>query len=172
MASPISEISLISGDLFGQTAAPHAEVAAKANPAGPKPAMIRPEGDSVTLSINAKAKKMKESGESDAEIANRLNLDVKTVERCLGIVPASAAEQAYRMKQEGDSINRIADQLGVDIETVKSFLGIVPVPAAIQAKQLEQQGESIMEIASRLGVDVRTVQRYLGPQLPPNWQEE
>lgn len=159
MTSPITELSQITADTSGQGAAGQAEAAAR-NPHQETKAWS--EGDTVTLSLSARVKKMKEEGASSNEIAERLSVDVKTVELYLTVTPASAQSKAHEMRLQGDSLSRIADQLGVDIKTVKGFLGIVPSPAATQAKQLEQQGESVIEIANRLGVDIRTVQRYLG----------
>jgi hypothetical protein len=89
MASPISEMNPSGGDLFGQTAAAQPEAAAKARVPEPKSATIRADGDTVTLSLSAQAKQLKERGESVVEIAKRLNVDVKTLELYLGTAPES-----------------------------------------------------------------------------------
>jgi DNA-binding NarL/FixJ family response regulator len=162
MASPISDMNMLGGELFGKTGAVQPEAAAKARAPEPKSAMMRPEEDTVTLSLSAKAQHLKQQGESVSEIAKRLNVDEKTLERYLAKAPESAEEQAHQMKQQGESVTQIADRLGVDIKTVNRYLGVLPLSYATQAQQLKQRGESVIEIANRLGVDVKTVKRYLG----------
>ena len=162
MASPISEINPLGGDPLAQSGTTLPEPATRTHTSDPKHGISLPERDTVTLSMSAKARQLKEQGASVDEIAKRLNADVKTVENYLGFVPAPAATVAQRLKQEGESVVQIADRLGADVKTVNRYLGITPAPAANQAKQLKQQGESVMEIANRLGVDLKTVNRYLG----------
>jgi DNA-binding CsgD family transcriptional regulator len=162
MASPISEINVLGGDLLGQNGTALPESITRPHGSDPKRGISLPEKDTVTLSMSVKARQLKEQGASVDEIAKRLNADKKTVENYLGIVPAPAATVAQQLKQEGESVSQIADHLGADVKTINRYLGITPAPAANQAKQLKQQGESIMEIANRLGVDLKTVNRYLG----------
>jgi DNA-binding CsgD family transcriptional regulator len=162
MASPISEINPLGGDPFGQNVTALPEPKTRSHTSDPGNGICRPERDTVTLSMSVKARQLKEQGASVDEIANRLNADVKTVERYLGILPAPAATVAQQLKQEGESVIQIADRLGADVKTVNRYLGITPAPAANQAKQLKQQGESVIEIANRLEVDVKTVNNYLG----------
>jgi DNA-binding NarL/FixJ family response regulator len=162
MASPISEINPLGGDSFGQSGTVSPEPMNRAHTQHPRNGIMPPEGDTVTLSMSVKARQLQEQGASVNEIAKRLNADVKTVERYLGIVPAPAATVAQQLKQEGESVIQIADRLGADVKTVNRYLGITPAPAANQAKHLKQQGESVIEIANRLGVDVKTVNRYIG----------
>lgn len=167
MASPISEINPLGGDLLGQSGKTLPGLAAGVHNQHPVNGVMPPEKDTVTLSMSVKARLLKEQGASVDEIAKRLNADIKTVEGYLGVIPAPAATVAQQLKQEGESIAQIADRLGADIKTVKRYLGITPAPAANQAKQLEQQGESVLDIANRLGVDVKTVNRYLGISSEP-----
>ena len=162
MTSPISEINALAGDPYGQGGTTAPEPATRLHTQHPVNGVTQSDKDSVTLSMSVKARQLKEQGASVAEIAKRLNADVKTVERYLGIIPEPAATVAQKLKQEGESIFQIADRLGADVKTVNRYLGITPAPAANQVKHLRQQGESVIEIANRLGVDVKTVNRYLG----------
>ncbi len=168
MASPISEVTPPGGDPYGQAGSTRPDTPAKAHVPDAQSGARRPGGDGVTLSSGAKARRMKEEGEPVGEIAKRLNIDVKTLERYLGVVPEPAEARAEQMKQQGESITQIAESLGVDVGTVNRYLGVLPVPAAVRAQQLKQQGESVLEIADRLGVDVKTVRRYLGGAASPD----
>ncbi len=161
MTSPVAETSSPGQELYGMAAGQSPEKTAKAT-SGAKSGKVHPEGDSVTLSLSAKVKKLKDEGVSADEIASRLNMDVKTVSLYLGIAHVPAATLAQKMKQEGESVAEIADRLNVDAKVVDLYLGIARVPAAKLAQQLKEEGESVVEIANDLGLDVKTVHRYLG----------
>src|ERR1039457_2284863 len=99
MASPISEINPLGGDPFGPSGTALPEPVSRAHSSDPGNGTMRPEKDTVTLSLGVKARQLKEQGATVAEIANRLNANVKTVESYLGIVPAPATTVAQQLKQ-------------------------------------------------------------------------
>jgi DNA-binding NarL/FixJ family response regulator len=162
MALPISGINSFGVDLFAHSTTTAPETTGKTHGSDPKATGIHSERDTVKLSTSVKAWQMKEEGKSISQIANSLNLDVKTVNLYLGIAQTPPEIQAQQMKAQGKSVNDIANNLNLDVKTVNLYLGIAPTPADIQAQQMKEQGKSVNDIANNLNLDVKTVNLYLG----------
>lgn len=165
MSASISGITAYGGELFAHAAATPHEATAKAHPAVPNRSEASAETDTVDLSASVKARIMKGKGDSTDKIAERLGVDVKTVESYLGSNTVPTETMARQMKQKGESVSRIANLLNVDVKTVERYIGSGSLSSAHLARQLKENGESAAEIAKKLHLDVKSVNIYLG--IPP-----
>ena len=71
----------------------------------PKPEAVQPKHDTVQLSGTALAKSLKQSGQTTAQIAQRMGMDVKTINGYLGV---STPTTAPRLKTAAPQVKQAA----------------------------------------------------------------
>jgi hypothetical protein len=91
MVSPISGSNAPGVNQLAQATTPAPETTATANSSAPKPTTVEPKRDTVELSGAAQAKFLKHQGQTVAQIALQMGLDVKTVNSYVGSAPAHVA---------------------------------------------------------------------------------